>query len=149
MLSRIVRHEWRALIADATTWVVVVVFGLAIGYGVWNGARWVAFQRAALATAAEEEAERYARLETQMAAVDAGATVSPFADPRSPANIGGRLGPRYATLPPARWRRCPSVRATCCPTLRIPPMPARTSSRRPRSRTRSGCSSAGSTSPSS
>lgn len=100
MLSRIVRHEWRALSADATTWVVIVVSGLAIGYGVWNGARWVAFQRAALATAAEEESERYTRLQSQMAAIEAGAAVSPFADPRSPANIGGRLGPRYATLPP-------------------------------------------------
>lgn len=101
MLSRVLRHEWRALGADATTWVVIAVFGVAIIYGTWNGARWVRFQTNALAAAAAEEAERYDRLAAQIAEVTAGASVSPFADPRSPANIGGRLGPRFAMLPPA------------------------------------------------
>ena len=62
MLARIIRHEWRALVADATPWLVGAVFVAAIGYGVWNGARWVQFQRAAIATATLEEAERYGRL---------------------------------------------------------------------------------------
>ena len=52
MFSRILQHEWRALRADATIWVIGGVFAVAIGYGVWNGVRWVAFQRAALAEAA-------------------------------------------------------------------------------------------------
>lgn len=101
MLSRIIRHEWRALAADATLWVVGAVFVAAIGYGVWNGARWVQFQRTAIATATLEEAERYGRLRTQLAELEQGGTVSPFADPRSPSNAGGRLGTRYAVLPPA------------------------------------------------
>jgi len=100
ILSRILHHEWRTLTADAVLWVIVGVFALGIGYGVWNGSRWVAFQRAALATAAAEESARYHGLTTQIARIAAGETVSPFADPRSPSNLGGRLGPRYATLPP-------------------------------------------------
>jgi ABC-2 type transport system permease protein len=101
MFRRILRHEWRALAADSTLWAVAAIFAAAIGYGVWNGGRWVTFQRAALHSAATEEAERYDRLQTQVAALaQPGAKVSPFADPRSPTNIGGRLGPRYAMLPP-------------------------------------------------
>lgn len=101
MLARIIRHEWRALAADATLWLVGAVFIAAIGYGVWNGARWVQFQRAAIATATLEEGERYGRLRAQLDELARGGKVSPFADPRSPSNAGGRLGPRYAVLPPA------------------------------------------------
>jgi len=101
MLRRIVRHEWRALASDATLWVVAAVFGVAIGYGVWNGARWVTFQSHALASASAEEATRYDGLKARVEALSQpGAKVSPFADPRSPSNVGGRLGPRYAMLPP-------------------------------------------------
>lgn len=100
MFSRLLRHEWRALSTDATIWVVAGVFALAIGYGVWNGARWVVFQRTALVTAQAEERDRYTRLTGQIAELAKGGKVSPFADPRSPSNIGGRLGPRYAAMPP-------------------------------------------------
>lgn len=101
MLRRILHHEWRSLTADAALGVIVGVFALAIGYGVWNGSRWVAFQQSALASAAVEEATRYDGLKAQVARIAAGEEkVSPFADPRNPANVGGRLGPRYATLPP-------------------------------------------------
>ena len=101
MIGRIVHHEWRALASDATVWVVAAIFGIAIGYGVWNGARWVAFQTDALASAATEEATRYEKLQAQVTALQQpGAKVSPFTDPRSPTNVGGRLGPRYAVLPP-------------------------------------------------
>jgi ABC-2 type transport system permease protein len=101
MLGRILRHEWRALSADATLWAVIAIFAAAIGYGVWNGTRWVSFQKSALVAATAEEDERYERLRTQVASLSApGAKISPFADPRSPANVGGRLGPRYAMLPP-------------------------------------------------
>lgn len=101
MLSRIIRHEWRALASDATVWAVAAVFGIAIAYGVWNGTRWTAFQTAALAAAADEEAARYETLQTQITALQQpDARVAAFADPRSPSNIGGRLGPRYAMLPP-------------------------------------------------
>jgi len=101
MLARIIRHEWRTLGADATLWVVGVAFIAAIGYGVWNGARWVGFQQAALASASAEEAERYVKLQSEVDDLQrTGGKVSPFRDPRSPSNAGGRLGPRYASLPP-------------------------------------------------
>lgn len=101
MLGRIIRHEWRTLGADATLWVVGLAFVAAIGYGVWNGARWVGFQQAALAASAAEEAERYAGLEKEVQELQrTGGKVSPFRDPRSPSNAGSRFAPRYATLPP-------------------------------------------------
>jgi len=102
MITRILRHEWRALVADPALWVVAAAFVAAIGYGVWNGARWVAFQHAALATAASEESERHTALQAQVVSLEAGqGSVLPFRDPRSPANPGGRLAARYAALPPA------------------------------------------------
>lgn len=102
MFARILRHEWRTLSADATVWLVGGVFAAAIGYGVWNGVSWTAFQQRALAAAQAEETERYARLEQQLADLrQPGAKVSPFADPRNPTAFGSRVGPRYAALPPA------------------------------------------------
>ena len=102
MFTRILTHEWRALRADSTIWVIAAVFAAAIGYGVWNGARWVGFQQVTLSNAAAEERDRYDRLRERVEQViRTGEQVSPFADPRSPANVGGRFGPRYAAMPPA------------------------------------------------
>jgi ABC-2 type transport system permease protein len=102
MIARICRHEWRTLAADPALWVAAAAFVAAIAYGVWNGARWVAFQQAAVAVAAAEEAERHAAMQAQVVALQAGqGSVSPFRDPRSPANAGGRLAVRHAALPPA------------------------------------------------
>lgn len=102
MVGRIIRHEWRALSADATLWVSGLAFASAIAYGVVNGTQWVGFQRQALAAAAAEEAERYAALQAEVDTLQrTGGTVSPFRDPRSAANAGGRMAPRYAGLPPA------------------------------------------------
>ncbi len=101
MLVRIMRHEWRALSSDGLVWAVAAVFGLSIAYGVWNGSRWVSFQRSALHAAAGEEAARYEGLKSRIAALSVpGTSVSPFADPRSPTALGARFGPRYAMLPP-------------------------------------------------
>jgi ABC-2 type transport system permease protein len=101
MLTRILRHEWRSLAADQTTWIVGIVFAVSIGYGVWNGARWVSFQRDALEGAAAEESARYERITRQLDELTKpGASVSPFADPRNPSNAGGRMAQRYAMLPP-------------------------------------------------
>jgi ABC-2 type transport system permease protein len=101
MFARILEHEWRTLAADATIWIVAAIFAAAIGYGVWNGARWVSFQRDALAAAQAEETQRFNRLKAQVAEIESsGKPVSPFQDPRLPANVGGRFGHRYAMLPP-------------------------------------------------
>jgi ABC-2 type transport system permease protein len=102
VFSRILRHEWRALTADRSLLLLAGVFALAIGYGTVNGARWVAFQRAAIAEAAGEERERHARHEAAIARINAEqATVADNSDPRNPGAAGRTLASRYAVLPPA------------------------------------------------
>ena len=91
--ARIVRHEWRSLLADRAIVVVGCVLAAAVGYGLVNGARWVAFQSATIDAAHAEETERLERLRRDAAEVTAGRmTVSPFRDPRSPAVLGRGLG---------------------------------------------------------
>lgn len=102
MFRRILHHEWRALTSDATLWILIGVFALSIGYGTLNGVGWVAFQRDAIAETQREEQDRFAAQEAQIARISRGEVkVSPFADPRNPSTAGGRLGARYAALPPA------------------------------------------------
>src|SRR5687768_14144136 len=102
MFLRILRHEWSALRADASLWIVFTVVSLAIAYGTFNGVRWTRFQQEATAEAAREERERFAQHEATIARVNAGElNVSPFADPRNPQAAGSRLAARYAVLPPA------------------------------------------------
>lgn len=97
-MLRIIQHEWRALRADRILWLIVPLFALIIGYGVYNGASWVRFQNATLLTAAAEEAERYNAAKQQIASGKSG---SPFNDPKYASVASGRTAPRYAILPPA------------------------------------------------
>jgi ABC-2 type transport system permease protein len=101
-VRRIMKHEWRSLRADRTLWVIVPLFALIIGYGVYNGVSWARFQRATLAAAAAEERERYAQASREIVEIEnTGREVSPFYDPRLPSVASGRSGLRYAQLPPA------------------------------------------------
>jgi ABC-2 type transport system permease protein len=101
-LIRIMRHEWRNLRADRTLLVIAPLFAVLIGYGVYNGSTWVGFQRATLQAASDEERQRFARAKSDIAAIT-GQTlkVSPFTDPRFASVAAGRVGQRYAQLPPA------------------------------------------------
>jgi ABC-2 type transport system permease protein len=102
MLKRIMEHEWRSLRADRTLWVIVPLFAIIIGYGVYNGASWMQFQRATLDAAANEERERYAQARKEITEIETnGKAVSPFTDPRLASVASGRSGMRYAQLPPA------------------------------------------------
>lgn len=102
MLTRIMQHEWRSLVADRTLWIIAPLFALLIGYGVYNGAAWVNFQRSTLDAAQQEERERFAKAKTEVAAIEQGGQpASAFANPRLPSVAAGRTAPRYATLPPA------------------------------------------------
>ena len=102
MFGRILLHEWRTLTADASIWSIVAIFALAIGYGTFNGARWIRFQQQAIEDAAREERGRFAQHEAAILRINSGELkVSPFADPRSPQVAGGRLAARYAVMPPA------------------------------------------------
>lgn len=98
MLIRIMRHEWKNLVADKTLWALVVIFGTVTFYGVSNGTRWVSFQEDNLESALQEEKERL-REHRHRVAIGAEPT-SRFRDPRSPYSVGGRIGRRYAYLPP-------------------------------------------------
>jgi ABC-2 type transport system permease protein len=101
MVKALLRHEWRSLTADASLWVVVAMFAVAIGYGAFNGVRWVDFQQQAIAEAQQEETERFQKHEREIARINReNATVSAFADPRNPNAVGRSLGARYAVLPP-------------------------------------------------
>jgi ABC-2 type transport system permease protein len=99
MLTRILHHEWKNLLADRTLWVMAGLFAAVTFYGVGNGARWVAFQKETIERALREETER---LSGHRVFVASGAEApTPWRDPRSPYAVGGSMGRRYAFLPPA------------------------------------------------
>lgn len=54
MIKSLLRCEWKALCRDKTFWIALLVFGLLMVYGFWNGARWVQFQRANMVVQAQE-----------------------------------------------------------------------------------------------
>ncbi len=104
-LRLIIRHEWRLLKADRTALLMVALFALAVGCGIFGGARWVGFQQATINDLQREESERYNALLAQAQAVEAkfGAVNRTNAenwDPRNPYYIGNTKGQRYAALPP-------------------------------------------------
>jgi ABC-2 type transport system permease protein len=101
VFATIIRHDWRSLTADASLWIVAGIFAGAIGYGTFNGVRWVAFQSAAIAEAVDEEQERLRKQEAEIVRINReNASVSAFSDPRNPDAAGRSLGARYAVLPP-------------------------------------------------
>jgi ABC-2 type transport system permease protein len=102
MLTRIMKHEWRSLVADRTLWVITPLFALLIGYGVYNGSSWVRFQQMTIERAREEERARFATVKAEVSAIEQGGQPkSAFANPRLPSVAAGRTGPRYALAPPA------------------------------------------------
>jgi ABC-2 type transport system permease protein len=102
MLSRIMSHEWRNLSADRTLWLVTLLFGVLIGYGLYNGVSWVRFRQEALRAAAEDERDRHTAAKAEIEDLAAGRRQPrPFADPRSPAVAGSSVATRYATMPSA------------------------------------------------
>lgn len=93
LLRRIMRHEARLLAADRTLLVVALILAAVVGYGVYNGASWAAFQRATLHAAQAEEAARYQELRTRLG--------SPGDNrPLPPDQVGLSLAARYAAMPP-------------------------------------------------
>lgn len=58
MMGRVFQQEWRVLKGDRTMWLALSVFALLIGYGVWNGARWVRFQQRAVPLLQAQQAEK-------------------------------------------------------------------------------------------
>lgn len=102
MIGTIARQEWRLLKADRTLLAVVVLLGALVGYSLYNGSAWVAFQRQTLEAAKAEQAERLAKLNSNLKAYEEG-RLEPkgFQDPRSAGVIGGTAAAPYLAMPPA------------------------------------------------
>lgn len=96
------KHDWRSLRRDRTLPAVALLLLATIGYAAYNGAAWVRFENRTLAAAATEERERLASARNDILAAEEG-RIHPtsFNDSRNASSLGGSLGVRYATLPPA------------------------------------------------
>jgi ABC-2 type transport system permease protein len=107
MLLRIVRHDWRNLAADRTAVVVLLIFAVVIGYGLFRGHTWARHQQASLAQMEQDERERLGEIGRRITEEERKATAEgkplayPAWGPRHPAYVGIYRGQRYAALPPA------------------------------------------------
>lgn len=102
MLTRIIQHEFRNLSRDRTLWIIVGLLAVIVGYGVFNGASWVHFQKETIRQVTTDEAQKFAAIRNDIVKLDNGsAQPVPFADPRDPAFAGRNIGQRYAIMPPA------------------------------------------------
>jgi ABC-2 type transport system permease protein len=101
MLARIINHERRILSAEKTLWLVVAIFALIIGYGVYNGVGWVRFQNDSIARIKQRQQLRDERVITQVRDIEEGRQKAPegLADPRIPTRLGNSGS--ITTLPPA------------------------------------------------
>lgn len=101
MITQILRHDFRTLAADRTARWMVALFGLIVGFGLYNGAARVKAWNETLAEAARDQDERLAELREQAARVDSGDLVpGPYNNPQSPSYVGGVRGQRFAMAPP-------------------------------------------------
>ena len=102
MIATIAKQEWRLLKADRTLIAVVLLMATLVGYSLYNGSSWVAFQRQTLAAAEAEQGERMLKLKGILVAIEEG-RMEPkgFQDPRSAGAIGGTSAAPYLAMPPA------------------------------------------------
>ena len=102
MIATIAKQEWRLLKADRTLAAVVLLMGLLVGYSLYNGSSWVAFQRQTLEAAQNEQAERLDKLKSTLMAIESG-RLQPKGtqDPRSASVIGATSAAPYLAMPPA------------------------------------------------
>lgn len=102
MMLRLMKYEWRNLNADGTLLAVVVLMGLAIVYGSFNGSSWVSFQKRTIEAALSEERSRLNAIRAEIPEIERGEKqVTAFADPRLAQSFGRNMGVRYAVMPPA------------------------------------------------
>lgn len=72
MMLRLIRHEFRRLASDRAFHALTALLVLTLAFGLWNGERWVSFQRGAIASAEREAAAALTRAKTQADDVRAG-----------------------------------------------------------------------------
>jgi ABC-2 type transport system permease protein len=102
MISTVIAHEWRLLKSDRTLTAVALLMAALVGYSLYNGAAWVAFQKQTLAEANEEYSERIAKLKKDLRDFEEGRREPKgFQDPRSAGAIGGATAAPYLAMPPA------------------------------------------------
>lgn len=95
---RLLRHEWRALRADRTLRLLVLLLVPVLAAALWNGARF-AEQRRVLATeATAAEADQRVAFRAALDSFRLGATPSTGLDPRNPTILGTAVGAQ-AVLP--------------------------------------------------
>jgi hypothetical protein len=73
MPGKIFKHEMRQLFADPAFPTMTLMLVIVLGFGFWNGQRWVAYQNQVIAAAEQEEAATLARAKAQAERIRAGA----------------------------------------------------------------------------
>lgn len=102
MLRKIFVHEIRQLVTDRTFLVLTALLITALGFGLWNGERWVAYQNEVISAAQQEQADAIARAKAEADRIRAGAEEVSWW--RSAADTRGFIYTHllsYAAKPPA------------------------------------------------
>jgi ABC-2 type transport system permease protein len=99
VLRQILRFEWRALVADRTVVLIMVIFSAVLVYAALSGAAWAREQAGSIDTLGEAGVRRVAEWRSHVATAPATETASSWG-PTSPSFIGSREG-AYALLPMA------------------------------------------------
>ncbi len=101
MFWKVVRVEWRNLLAEKAVGWLLGLLAVMAAYAAWSGATSVDVSRAAAQAAVAAEAAQLAELKAQLAAVEAGGPALPYSrDPGDPAVAGRGLAGRLVALPP-------------------------------------------------
>ena len=101
MINRIVKHEWRALCADRTVWILSALLLVLVSYGVWNGASWTRFRADTVQRAQLEESQKMGEMQNLARQIEAGAPTPKQHAPTDATAVALFDGTRYALLPPA------------------------------------------------
>ena len=97
----VLRNEWRLLMADRPLRIVLGLFVVLLVYALANGVVWMRFLERTVENVHASSVERTRALEQQLVDIaNGGEPASRFADPRSPAVLGGPTGSRTAVLEP-------------------------------------------------
>jgi ABC-2 type transport system permease protein len=100
MFWKVVRVEWRNLLAERAAWWLLGLLAILVTYAAVGGASSVRAWRAANEAAVSAEEATLENLRAQLAATEAGGPPAPHArDPADPAVVGRGLAARAVTLP--------------------------------------------------
>ncbi|MBA2379758.1 MAG: hypothetical protein H0V76_09325, partial [Blastocatellia bacterium] len=98
MLTRIMRHDLRLLVADKILWIVVVLMLGMIAGGIYNGAIWASARLAAVSALEQKALEDLAEQRSEAEAFESGAKPLPTGTPAAMLPTGKSVP---VVLPPA------------------------------------------------